>query len=50
LGLSITYGLVSEIGGQIEVESQVGQGTCFTVKLPLRIEEKGEKTECAYYS
>ena len=50
LGLSITYGLVSEIGGQIEVESQVGEGTCFTVKLPLQIEEKGEKTECAYYS
>ena len=50
LGLSITYGLVSEIGGQIEVESQVGEGTCFTVKLPLRIEKKGEKTECAYYS
>jgi signal transduction histidine kinase len=42
LGLSITYGLVGEIGGQIEVDSQVGEGTCFTVKLPLRIEEKGE--------
>ena len=50
LGLSITYGLVSEIGGQIEVESEVAVGTCFTVKLPLRIEEKGEATECAYYS
>ncbi len=42
LGLSITYGLIGEIGGQIDVESQVGEGTCFTVKLPLRIEEKGE--------
>jgi signal transduction histidine kinase len=50
LGLSITYGLVSEIGGQIEVESQIGEGTCFTVNLPFRIEEKGEKAECAYYS
>jgi signal transduction histidine kinase len=50
LGLSITYGLVSEIDGHIEVESQLGAGTCFTVKLPLRIETKGEKRECEYYS
>lgn len=50
LGLSITYGLVSEIGGRIEVESQLGVGTCFTVNLPHRIEEKGEKNTCEYYS
>jgi signal transduction histidine kinase len=50
LGLSITYGLVSEIGGRIEVESRVGEGTCFTVKLPLRLEEKGDRVECASYS
>jgi two-component system NtrC family sensor kinase len=50
LGLSITYGLVSEIGGSIDVETQVDVGTCFTIKLPRRTEERGEKAECAYYS
>ena len=50
LGLSITYGLVSEIGGRIEVESQLGVGTCFTVKLPLRIQTNGGQRECASYS
>ena len=36
LGLSITYGLVEEIGGSIHVESKPGEGTRFTVLLPLR--------------
>jgi two-component system NtrC family sensor kinase len=35
LGLSITYNLIHEIGGDIKVASEVGQGTCFTVTLPL---------------
>ncbi len=35
LGLSVTYGLVSEMGGTIAVESKPDQGTCFTVTLPL---------------
>ncbi len=36
LGLSITYGIVQKLGGQITVKSKVGQGTCFTVTLPMR--------------
>lgn len=35
LGLSITYGLVQELGGRIDVASRVGQGTSFTVTMPL---------------
>jgi two-component system, NtrC family, sensor kinase len=38
LGLSITYGIIKKLGGEITVESEVGQGTTFTVQLPLRRE------------
>lgn len=36
LGLSITYGIVQKMGGHIEVESEPGQGTTFTIILPKR--------------
>jgi signal transduction histidine kinase len=35
LGLSITYGIVQKLGGQIQVESQAGEGTTFTITLPV---------------
>ncbi len=35
LGLAITKRLVEQNGGKIEIASQTGQGTTFTVKLPL---------------
>lgn len=35
LGLSIAYGIVEEHGGWIQVDSTVGQGSCFNVYLPL---------------
>jgi two-component system NtrC family sensor kinase len=34
LGLSICYAIVAEHGGRIEVESQLGHGSTFTVFLP----------------
>lgn len=43
LGLSISYGIVRDHGGSIEVESEVGKGTTFTVTLPLRGPAKQEE-------
>jgi PAS domain S-box-containing protein len=34
LGLAITHGLIKQNGGSIDVESQVGKGTTFTIRLP----------------
>jgi len=35
LGLAVSYGIIQRQGGTIEVESEVGRGTVFKVKLPL---------------
>jgi two-component system NtrC family sensor kinase len=35
LGLSITHGILQRIGGRIHVDSAPGQGTTFTIELPL---------------
>ena len=35
LGLSMIRQIVSLHGGSVSVESQPGQGSCFTVRLPL---------------
>jgi two-component system, NtrC family, sensor kinase len=44
LGLSITYGIVQEHGGSITCDSQVGQGTRFSIRLPLAVAAKIERT------
>jgi len=36
LGLSVSYSIVRKHGGRIDVESEVGRGTRFTVRLPVR--------------
>ena len=35
LGLSVSYGIVRQHGGEIDVDSAPGQGTTFTIRLPL---------------
>ncbi len=40
LGLPITYGIVKKLGGNIEVQSEEGVGTTFTITLPLRASEE----------
>ncbi len=35
LGLAVVHGLVAELGGIIEIQSQVGEGTEVIVRLPL---------------
>jgi two-component system NtrC family sensor kinase len=36
LGLSLAYGIVQKHRGRIDVDSELGQGTCFRVVLPVR--------------
>jgi two-component system NtrC family sensor kinase len=40
LGLPITYGIVKRLGGDIEVQSKVGQGTRFTIFLPKKLSDE----------
>jgi two-component system NtrC family sensor kinase len=40
LGLAISYGIVQDHHGSIEVESEIGVGTEFSVKIPLDLESR----------
>ncbi len=40
LGLGITRGIIEQHGGTIDVKSKLGQGTSFTIRLPL---DQGDK-------
>jgi len=42
LGLAISYGIVQKHQGSIEVQSQFGKGSTFTVKLPVKRETSYE--------
>ncbi len=39
LGLAVAYGIVQRHKGKIDVQSKVGEGTAFTLCLPLRLNE-----------
>ena len=40
LGLSVVYGIVRDCGGEVQVQSAVGQGSSFLVFLPICTEEE----------
>jgi len=35
LGLSVCYGFIKDHGGDIKVDSRLGEGTTFTISLPV---------------
>ena len=41
LGLSIAYDIVERHGGEIAVQSEYGEGTRFTLRLPIRGKDEG---------
>ena len=45
LGLSITREVVQMLSGTITVTSEEGKGSCFTVSLPIKKEEKKQKKD-----
>lgn len=44
LGLAITRKFCEMMAGEIEVQSEIGKGTCFTVRLPRRLANPAEHT------
>jgi len=40
LGLAVSYGIIDRHRGQIDVQSEEGKGTTFTIRLPLQASEE----------
>ena len=45
LGMSIVKALLDKMGGSIEVESQLGEGSTFTFRLPFKVGENAIETK-----
>jgi two-component system NtrC family sensor kinase len=43
LGLAVSWGIVEAHGGSLEARSEVGHGTCFTLRLPTVADSEGGK-------
>ena len=41
LGMSISYEIVKKHGGEIQLDSELGVGTTFTIELPIQLAEQG---------
>jgi two-component system NtrC family sensor kinase len=42
LGLSVSYGIVMDHEGQIDFSSKEGEGSCFSIWLPVEVSEAGQ--------
>jgi two-component system NtrC family sensor kinase len=45
LGLAVSYGIIERHGGRIEVQSEVGKGSTFTIVLPVFKGEEVAKSD-----
>ena len=40
LGLSLSHGIITKHGGRIDVQSEVGSGSCFRLHLPVHLDNQ----------
>jgi len=45
LGLSVSYGIIGQHHGLIELSSKPGQGTIVTIKIPVTTQEPGARIQ-----
>jgi len=44
LGLSVSFRIIDDHGGRIEVDSRPGEGACFAVRIPVRVNAPEEES------